>query len=126
MPGQTAGEHECAHFAQALPGQGGGLEAHTGGLAVVAQAVAHQRQGGLAHRHGNMVRLAMRPVHSGAQEPFGVGQRAGPRPAAHVGPANANNRTGGRAVLEKLHRQGFARLQIVLADEGYDGRFQTE
>jgi len=42
--------------------------------------------------------------------------------AVHVGPANENDRTGGRAVLEKLHRQGFARLQLVLADAGYDGR----
>ncbi|AWM32494.1 transposase [Hymenobacter nivis] len=30
--------------------------------------------------------------------------------AAHVGPANENGRIGGRAVLEKLHRQGFSRL----------------
>ena len=42
--------------------------------------------------------------------------------AAHVGPANENDRTGGRAVLEKLHRQGFKRLKLVLTDAGYDGR----
>ena len=42
--------------------------------------------------------------------------------AAHVGPANENDRTGGRAVLEKLHQQGFKRLQLVLTDAGYDGR----
>lgn len=42
--------------------------------------------------------------------------------AAHVGPANENDRIGGRAVLEKLHQQGFKRLQLVLTDAGYDGR----
>ena len=42
--------------------------------------------------------------------------------AAQVGPANENDRIGGRAVLEKLHRQGFNRLQLVLPDAGYDGR----
>jgi len=42
--------------------------------------------------------------------------------AAHVGPANENDRTGGRAVLEKLRQQGFARLKLVLTDAGYDGR----
>lgn len=30
--------------------------------------------------------------------------------AAHIGPDNANDQTGGRAVLEKLHHQGFACL----------------
>jgi len=42
--------------------------------------------------------------------------------AAHVGPANENDRTGGRAVLEKLHGQGFNRLRRVRTDAGYDGR----
>ena len=42
--------------------------------------------------------------------------------AAHVGPANENDRIGGRAVLEKLQQQGFKRLKLVLIDAGYDGR----
>ncbi len=46
--------------------------------------------------------------------------------AAHVGPANENDRIGGRAVLEKLRRQGFKRLKLVLTDTGYDGRPLTK
>ena len=42
--------------------------------------------------------------------------------AAHVGPAHENDRVGGRAVLEKLHQQGFERLRMVLTDAGYGGQ----
>ena len=42
--------------------------------------------------------------------------------AAHVGPAHENDRVGGQDVLEKLRRQQFERLHLVLADAGYGGR----
>ena len=42
--------------------------------------------------------------------------------AAHVGPDHENDRVGERAVLEKLRRQQFERLHLVLADAGYGGR----
>ena len=42
--------------------------------------------------------------------------------AAYVGPAHENDRVGGQAVLEKLRRQQFERLHLVLADAGYGGR----
>ena len=39
-----------------------------------------------------------------------------------MGPANENDRIGGRAVLGKLYRQGFNWLQLVLTDASYNGR----
>lgn len=42
--------------------------------------------------------------------------------AVHVGPAPENDRTGGKAALEKLLTQGFERLIVVLTDAGYDGQ----
>ena len=56
----------------------------------------------------------------GRKRPLAVGT-GGRLLAAYVGPANENDRIGGRAVLEKLHRQGLSRLQLVLTDAGYDG-----
>jgi len=42
--------------------------------------------------------------------------------AAHVGPVHENDRVGEQAVLEKLRRQQFERLHLVLTDAGYGGR----
>ena len=42
--------------------------------------------------------------------------------ATHIGPANENDRVGGKAALQKLAQQGFERLGLVLADVGYDGQ----
>ena len=42
--------------------------------------------------------------------------------AAHVGPAQENDRVGGKAALQMLTQQGFERLHLVLADTGYDGQ----
>lgn len=41
---------------------------------------------------------------------------------SYVGPANENDRMGGKKALEKLRQLGFERLQLVLADAGYDGQ----
>ncbi len=42
--------------------------------------------------------------------------------AAPVGPAHENDRVGGKEALKKLAQQGFERLDLVLADAGYDGQ----
>jgi hypothetical protein len=40
---------------------------------------------------------------------------------APVGRAHENERVGGKAALQKLAKQGYERLCLILADAGYDG-----
>ncbi|AMJ67937.1 IS5 family transposase [Hymenobacter sp. PAMC 26628] len=51
-----------------------------------------------------------------------VGASGGLLLTAHVGPAHENDRVGGKEALKKLAQQGVKRLDLVLADAGYDGQ----